>query len=280
MPVLTCPFTAIPAKKVLAEEVRYPKTIKLVSELTIKPTATETWGIEGISLLFSLSYESVAFVNGANSLKALEKSLKFLEKQRTAAKESLAGLEETEGFAGTIYGKATALEKETTAGKQLSEAQQAVKEGKATIEGIEKEIEGIERELKEIGISAARERVKESPLVTTARLYARGNELIWNSQITPLKFFTAGKFGTGASGYATAEWREVINLHTQFDDPLDITERENLTLEIELVSPPEVKEILGGFEGVEIPNLSSFNKFPFELSQVTAVVNYSRQVAG
>lgn len=258
MPVLTCPFTAIPAKKALAAEVRYPETINLISELTIKPVAMETWSIEGISLQLSLSYESVFFVNVASEHEALVKSREFLEK-------SLANLKEAEGWRKQIFEK--------------NPTPETAAELEAAISAVEKErseIEVIEKEITELGVGAARERVKESPLVTTARLYARGNELVWNAQITPLKFFTAGKFASGlATAYATAEWREVVNLHTQFDDPLDITERENLKLKIELVSPPEVEEILGGFEGVEIPDLSFFNKFPFELSPLQAVVNYS-----
>jgi hypothetical protein len=296
MPVLTCPFTAIPAQEVPVEDVVYPAYKLFSTELTIKPVASEEWNVEGISLQFTLRYFTGYHVKVEAPYKSLVKSKEYLEKSLNFQKASKAFLEQAKLFiedektelravekrAEEINTKEKTLEheKEVFASKAAIYANAiAIENNKHEIEGVNheieathREIEGVEKELAELGKAQALEGIKTAPLKIVARLYARGNELIWNTDLSPQQFINyQGFFRYGEpESSAFAEWRENINDHEQFNDPLNFTERENLRLTIELVGPPKLS--LG--EGLSLES-ETFIK----LSQVQAVVNYSRQVA-
>jgi hypothetical protein len=269
MPVLTCPFAAIGAQIMKAKNLAYPENVTLGTELTIHPTATETWSVEGLSIQFNLKYDARYYLNTTESLKALEEAKTFLGKQLTAAK-----VVETE--------RKAIFEKEVTAANNA-----ALWEAKAAVEGVEREIAIVEKEIKELGLAATSEGLKSPPLIITAQMYARGNELIWTQELSSLHFLTVqeSNIKKGASGetvkYAGGTWYESFVNHIQFDDPIDITERENLRLTLKFSGPPVVFNLattkLVGEGGPEI--FSETEEKELHLSQVQAVVNYSRQVA-
>lgn len=301
MPVLTCPFTAIPAQQIANNRVQYPQKVVLSTELAIKPTASETWGIEGISLGFTTNYPAVSFVNVAKAVKALNKSLifanesqKFLKaklKRNEEKKPNLEGAqkaaEEATNTAKSIWVKAgSPLESESLLSYKNAEAaseaaRATTQENIAETESIQHEIEagkqnveGIEREKAELGRQQAREAAHDPPLIIIARVYARGNELVYEQNLPAIRFQSEAEYRTEAETtvFLVSVWNEIFTQHTQFDDPIEITERENLRLTLEFIAPPNPKEIEGGLEGTTLNgNLA--------LSQVEAVVNYSRTVA-
>lgn len=299
MPVLTCPFTAIPAQIVKAANLVYPENEELPTELTIKPTASETWGVEGLSIQFSLRYDARYYVNITASFEALEKALGFQKSKLKLSEEKKANLEaaqkaaeEATNTAKAIWVKAgSPVESESLLNYKNAEAASkaaaaATQENGAEQNAIKSEIETTEKEIKELGVAVASEGLKIPPLIITARLYARGNELIWTSELTPLRFLTINERNVrkGASGetakYESGTWYESLNDHVQFDDPIEITERENLKLTLTLSGPPvafnATTKKLVGEGGPEI--FSETEAKELHLSQVQAVVNYSRTV--
>jgi len=287
MPVLTCPFVSIPAQELPAVKIGYPAKVLLSTELSIKPVAGETWSVEGLSLRFTTNYLARYYVNIKASYKALQNAKLAITKQEAAllkVKEQIlnqiSNLESTEIRRDEIY------KAEPTAAHlaEREEAQAAVRaayrEREAlaeTQEGYVRDKQTVERELNELGKPAAREGIRTAPLIIIARLYARGNELVWNSQLTPVRFlFPTGFTYSEGEGFevisvvAKGEWNEILDDHIQFQDPIDFTERENLRLVLEFAAPKE-----GSFsEEVEGPEALSVS-----LSQVQAIVNYSREMA-
>jgi hypothetical protein len=282
MPVLTCPFTTIPAQTIFAASTRYPAKFLVATELSIKPTATETWGIEGISLVFTTKYEAIYAINVKSAREYIEKSItflkasqKFLEEQVPFRNEQLKFSEQQAENLFKVYEKEVNERNAAAAEAAFAERESIkaeIKSLKHEIEAVKHEITSAEKELSEVGVSAAREGVKNPPLIIQAKVYARGNELVWNSELSPLRFSTplgiVRESGTTEVGLS---WQESVNEHTQFNDPIDFTERENLRLVLEFSTPPELKIIEGGKEGPETGDIT--------LSQVQAIVNYSRQVA-
>lgn len=268
MPVLTCPFTAIPAQTIAQGLISYPEKSLVSTELAIKPTATETWSVEGLSLQFNIKYGAAYWVNVFSAQESLKKALAFLRASKVLLEQEKTELRAVEKKAEEFNTK----EKTLTSEKELFEAKAAIYANVRSVEQVNREIEITEKEIKELGHTAAAEGIKTPPLVIIARMYARGNELVWNQQITTLRFFAGGSFfpEPGSTLYQGV-WYEAVNIHTQFDDPLDFTERENLKLTLEYSAPPLPKEVESGKEGPEIDAI--------QVSQVQAVVNYSRQVA-
>lgn len=271
MPVLTCPFNMISKKEIPKETINYPNQTKISTELTIKPTAGETWGVEGLSLQFTATYIELYYENVTQSLKSLNEQIKVLEEVAKFYSE-VAVIEqhkwEKEGGTGLAPGNGTNVA-----------AQRAA----------ESERKNLEKEIQDLGLTQTREGLGIPPLVISARLYARQNELIWADNLTPLRFraleghfFAKTKNGETVREEA-AFWNESIDTHIQFDDPIDITERENLTLVLVFSGPPtvissETLELLHeggpeiGEEGTPRKNLN--------ISDIQAVVNYGRTVAG
>jgi hypothetical protein len=284
MPVLTCPFTAIPAQIVKAANLAYPENEELPAELTIKPVAGETWGVEGLSIQFNLKYDARYYANITTSFEALEKGLAFLKQSKIYLESEKTEIRAAEKAAEENFVK----EKTPTSSKEYSETKAAIYANVRSVEGVNHEIEVTEKEIKELGLTAANEGLKTPPLTIIARLYARGNELIWTQELTPLRFLTINERNVrkGASGetvkYESGTWYESLVNHVQFDDPITITERENLKLTLTLSGPPvafnATTKKLVGEGGPEI--FSETEAKELHLSQVQAVVNYSRQVAG
>lgn len=280
MPVLTTPFAAIPSSLIAQKLIQYPATHTLSTELTIQPVAGETWATEGLSFSFTIKYLQQYYVNvqGSNealvaSKKSLKESQKYLEAALKHTEEELTALK------GAFEQAKKEYEKEPTFpnGVAVDQAEAAVRGGEASVqnvkheqEGVLHEIEIINKEIAELGRTVALEYLKTPALKITARLYARGNELVWNQQLSGMQFLIPKGF-TRSGEYSTAfgEIIESFNTHIQYDDPIDITERENLKLSFEFVGPPAVT----GHEGPEAlqPTLAGEG----ELSEITAIVNYS-----
>jgi hypothetical protein len=280
MPVLTCPFATLPARTIPVAQVSYPQKILLTTELAIKPTATETWGVEGISLQFTAKYIARFFRDITASHKGLVEARKYLEKRPPLIKEQIEKYE-------FIRAKQLAKGEEIPAEESSIAIQGLVSER----EGVLHEIETIEKEIVELlfSRSALEAGLATPPLIITARLYARGNELVWNNNLSSLRFSTfiqraALEFKGRLTANAGAEWNEAFDDHVQFDDPIEFTERENLKLVLELDGPPPVVvksgvefELLQG-GGLQIGEETGEGA-NVTLSGIQAIVNYSRQVA-
>lgn len=299
MPVLTCPFASIQAIGIEANQVRSPATATLSSELAIKPVAGETWDVEGLTLSFTTTYDATAFTNIVNGYKALTKTKEQIVKQEEALAKAKAALESqrTHLTEELTAAKSIVTEAENiynagptkTLFKEYLEAVKGQRAAEASISAVEREIEGavetqagyvhdletVERELKELGHQQARE-LMGAPLIVIAKMYARSNELVWNSQLQSLRFAIYGGYGSAEPTKRVsyfAEWKETFDLHVQFDDPISFTERENLRLSLTFAAPPVPKEVEGGLEGLTLEN-------ELNISQIQAVVNYSRTTEG
>lgn len=256
MPILTCPFNAIPKQGIEAKNIAYPEKTVLSTELSIKPTATEIWSVEGLSLQFTTNYASNYFVNIEKAKAYLTEVIKFYSEAAATEQHQW----EKSGGTGLAPGNAT-----NTAAQRAAENERA-----------------------QLGIEAAREGIKTPPLIIVARLYARGNELIWTNELTPLRFshqVYQGSEEFDANRLLTTiyEWNETLNDHVQFDDPIDFTERENLKLTLEFTGPPKGDGFVSYGPEVYPGLLEGFpilNRTGVILSEVQTVVNYSRTVAG
>ena len=109
MPVLTCPFATIPALNLNKANLYFPGESR-ASELTIKPTAGETWAVEGLSLNFTITTQFTFSVNTEtpyNALKSQETAIvkqeEALAKKKTAAEGQLThAKEELEAAKGVV----------------------------------------------------------------------------------------------------------------------------------------------------------------------------------
>jgi hypothetical protein len=270
MSVLTCPFATIAAVKLAEQEVQYPNAVELSTELTIKPTAGESWDVEGLSIQFATAYVVDYSINLNNAKKQLEEVLTSIMNQNEAAKRKAVHLEEQIAQLKKVGAKGA--EKEVF---EIAAQERAVEaEIQGTVEdqeGYVRDKKATEKELAELGKQSLLEGAKSPPLEITARLYARRNELIWTSSLVPEhQFFTVKGFEWFPATTRTlkGEWHETLDTHTQFDDPISFGERENLRLVIEFAAPPVVAEVEGGFTGLVIGGEIA--------SSIQAIVNYSR----
>jgi hypothetical protein len=287
MPVLTCPFQTIKKQELENAAIQYPASVTLSTELLIKPVAGETWSVEGLTLQFTTKYEAAYFVNTSVPYAALINSREFLKGSKVFQEALIVKLGKeltfnegavtqaiaanTEG--GETHAKAVVVEQAHAA---VEATHAAIETAHKEVEGINREIEGISREIKELGKTVGFEGSKDAPLIVIARMFARGNELIWENNLSPLRFQSEQEYANASVNKYIAVssiWNETFNFHVQFDDPIDFTERENLKLTLEFISPANPKEIGGGLEGnVVFGNVT--------LSVVTAIVNYSHSMAG
>jgi hypothetical protein len=272
MPVLTCPFALLPASELTAGERGYPgKSFR--TELAIKPTAGEVWSVEGLTLSLTQNYTLEYFVTTKIENTALKKSLTFLKESLKYIEKSLTFLKEQYSVLEAIYGEAGKTAKENAVNVAERYGISSSEEGaKHEIEATRNEIETVEKELKILGKVQANEGVEKNPITILANLYARGNELVWNTQLSPLRIVSMRGETIVEGSFTRAEntITEALDFHVQFDDPIDFTERENLTLELTFIGPP------GGIiveQGALIPESSKL-----KVSQVRTIVNYSRQV--
>jgi hypothetical protein len=259
MPVLTTPFAAIAEQAITAVTVQFPKSLELPTELTITPVAGETWKVEGISLAFSDTYVGSYSLNTKQAFESLEAVKTHLNEQATFAAERIKKLENVFTKVSTKEGLGAIATEEAAANTEAARAE---------LKAINAEQSKVFQELAELGRTQTIEGAQRAPLRITARLYARGNELVWTSILDPEQYFTPTAFTRHGnySNYA-GTWIETYALHEQFDDPIEITERENLKFALEFRAPPAVTEKEGGLEG---PNLGLIG-----LTEVSAIVNYS-----
>jgi hypothetical protein len=280
MPVLTTPFTTLPRYTILngekgenhAKLFQYPgKTFS--TELTIKPSAGETWAVEGLSLSFSTKLEFEYTIGNQPLYTALVKQKEALEKQKTAIEDqkfSLANVktyveakvvafEQAQVFAQNIYDKeltevhAKELYEASAAANGARQEREVVNENLSgaarELAGVERELAKIEGELNELGFTQIGDGSTKSPFIILAKMYARGNELVWNNEIEPVTLRSFRGFEREevnkylSSGYVT--FVESVQEHVQFNDPIDITERENLKLEFQFLVPPEELSLEG-----------------------------------
>lgn len=268
MPVLTCPFAAIPAQEIPQALIAYPASFTIPTELTIKPVAGETWSTEGLSLQFVVKYLQQYYVNVSGSNEALVASKKFLKESQKylVAQQKYVELqiEQLEKHFSKEPNEVTDAEIQAAA---------ASREGiKHELEGVLHELETLNKEISELGRVVALENIKTPQLKIIARLYARGNELVWNEELEGVRFFVPKGFtrsGTGEYSTAFGEIVETFNTHTQYNDPIDFTERENFKLTFEFAAPP----LPTGHEGPEVGKNELAARV--SLSEVQAVVNYS-----
>lgn len=271
MPVLTCPFTTIPATVLTILKTTYPEKTLISTELSIVPVAGETWSVEGLSLLFIAKYYGIYYTNTKKENETLESSL-------TSLKKSLAFIELQQGWLKDVEENRHAIYTKTPNEENLAawrEAIAALEKGKSEVEVAKKEINETEKQKELLGRTSALEGLRTAPLKINARLYARGNELVWNSSLAPTQVLTpmsVVRSGTGAYTIAEGYWTESLNMHTQYDDPIEITERENLKLTFEFQGPHPFSESAGVVEGAGFVN---FEGKEIELGAVSAVVNYS-----
>ena len=270
MPILTVPFTSIPAQElgkpieglegVRGYSLYYPGETAS-TELTIKPTANEQWNIEGLTLQFNINYAFTAFIATRRALEALNQVKINLESQRTTLE--------------AIRTKQKRVVEGGTVAEEIENYQSF-----AAIQSIDAALEGVAREAVELGLKEAREAAKAPPVTFVARLYARGGELIWAQTIdsfTTLRlsgFTVSTEPALGGTTSVKAEVFQAVNLHEQFDDPIHITERENLRLTITAIGPAAVH-----FEPplpYSIEGLALFG--PLEVGPIQAVANYSRSI--
>ena len=257
MPVLTCPFAPIPAFAISdiipSKSLVYPG-IGRTTQLTIKPTATETWNVEGVSISFLLKMGMYYVVNETAAYEALEKQL-----------ASLVALTAVLTSINTTALEIFEVSKSKEDFKALQEATAAVKSNEAAEHAIAKEIA-------ELGVKGAREGFNQpSPINIQLRLYARGNELIWDSGVSPIRIVQELKVTREeVLTIAKAQVVEVVNTHEQFDDPVEITERENLTLEVLVIGPPQVQPL--GYESGPLTGSGT-------IEPIQSTVNYSRSVS-
>jgi hypothetical protein len=290
VPVLTCPFQTIKAQNFEVKAAAYPAAILLPTELAIKPVAGETWHVEGLSLNFTLTSGVLYWATIKETYKALhekyerlQKSAEFLEEGKvnlasaTAESEAARKTSEKVYLAEPTERNFEALQAATVAVYVARQAQQALLH---EIEVAIGEEFVLGNEIVQLGRQGIREAIRTPILKTIARMYARQNELVWNSGLDSEAFFTPGEFEYVPvappleSIVQNGTWHETFNLHVQFDDPIDFTERENLKLVLELIGPPKLKVVgTGGFEGPELGKI-------IELSAVQAVVNYSHSMEG
>jgi hypothetical protein len=213
---------------------------------------------------------------------AAGKEITNLKEQRTILQEQQANL------GNVVAGRKEHYEKEPTGVTvaELEEARASLQANKREIEAVSKEIEGLEKdrktyeyELNEYGKQVLREMIKAPPLTIIAFLYARGNELVWQQELSPIRFFVAGAFSEEATKTRKfgGTWEETLNVHVEFADPLGFTERENLRLVFQFRYPPKVTELEGGKEGLEAAFPEREGK---AISAIQAGINYSRSVEG
>ena len=295
MPVLTCPFATIPALNLNKANLYFPGESR-ASELTIKPTAGETWAVEGLSLSFTITTQFTFSVNtetAYNALKSQETAIvkqeEALAKKKTAAEGQLTHAKEELEAAKGVVTEAENIYKEDgftkTLYKEYLEAVKGQRAAEASISAITAEIEGlvedqqgyvrdlfqIQKELAELGKTAVREGIRLPILATQARLYVRGNELVWNATLGALvSLKVEAVHALGKYTYAEATVTESFSLHEQYDDPIGITERENLRLVFQFTGPAAIIEN----EGQEILG-NGMNTTPIQ-----AIVNYSRHTEG
>ena len=272
MPVLTCPFQKINQTQILAQEIQFPKKTILRTELTIKPVASETWHVEGLTFQFTTEYTAAYFVRVKKEEEVLVKSREILKGSLVNLKAAEKAAFEASEFAKQLWVNAGSKvpSEELVNWKNAETSYFAALQA---VQGTENEIEQIEGSIKNLGKTTALEGVRSPPLIVVARVYARGNELVWEDQPTPLRFSSGVLSPSPAGGTREAvnNWNETFNSHVQFDDPIDFTERENLTFTLEFTSP---RAFIESEEGLEVIG-------PFlNVSEVQAVVNYSSSMAG
>jgi hypothetical protein len=297
MPVLTAPFipiakTELPGKISAGEQKIYPELYppgySISTELALTPRTTETWSVEGLSLSFSFAYDLSYFVYHkevyellAARRKLLEERLPFLATQLIAKEAQLTAAENAHRIAGEIQEKEGSLQHAKEAYEALA-AVEAIKGEIASLKAEEKnaeaEIRAVAREIEELSRKEAQEGVRQPAISLILRLYVRGNELLFNRVLSSQRSFTVYREGYGEGNASQgASVGETVESHEQFDDPLDITERENLRLTLQIVGPPAPSGINHG-TGPEIV-AEEPGKGPM-LSAVYANISYSRSVNG
>jgi hypothetical protein len=286
MPVLTCPFVPVPAANVPRTGLFFPGT-SVSTQLAIKPTAGESWDVEGLSIAFTVRYQAQYLIKIEAAYKSLKSTEAVIVKQEEALAITKAALESRRAAVESERNNLI-LAQEVVEGKGETlptyEKRAAVRASEAAIAGVNQELsalneakEGyvrdlfqIQRELAELGTERAQEGSKAPVLIVLARLYARSNELVWTSQLEPIRILSNQRvYSSEKYTVSEAEVTESFNLHEQFDDPIDFTERENLTLTLQLIGPAEITEL----EGANIPG-------PIVFPAIQPIVNYSRHTEG
>ena len=264
MPVLTCPFKAIAAKQIKQAKITYPEKTVLETELTITPVAGETWKAEGLSLSFGINYLQQYYIN-------TQQAFESLEAIKTHLKEQLELLTAQIKFLEAVFVKTSA--KEGVGSIPTEEAGAALEAARGAVKAINSEQSKVFQELAELGYTAAIEAIKAPALTIIARLYARGNELVWNDELSPTRIMLPKGFNRKETfSIAFSELKESLNMHTQYDDPIEFGERENLKLTLEFIGPPLPFGSIGE-EGPEVGKNELAGEL--ELSEVSATINYS-----
>jgi hypothetical protein len=264
MPILTAPFNVIPASNIPAAQhfLPYPG-LSETTELNLVPRTNEEWSIEGLSLTFALSYEQVSQINVASQWVALKEQVIALQAANVQLAEAEFWAIEAQIVANTIFTGAPTNENK----QKLYEAIVARESAKAAVKAGKAAVQAAGKELAELGVKAAQELTQHPPFAILARVYARGGELLYNEQITPVRVVAPLKVvRVEQVSYQRATVVEYVENHVQFQDPIVIGEREGLRLSLQFIGPPEIEAEGEG---------QYFNKI--EVSPVSSIVNYTRR---
>jgi hypothetical protein len=211
MPNLTAPFVSQSGETIVAPALptalEYPGH-QVSTELALTPRTNEVWKIEGVTMKASASYRLASYVNVKNAYESALSQRNYLVK--------------VEEFRQKLY--------ETT---PTNEAAAALEESHAALSAAKTERESL-------GMREAREGLT-SPMIWLVRLYLRGGELVYASELVPLRL-SSGIETYRQEGTTTSigNFSEYLEAHYQFDDPITIGERESLRMTLQLVGPGPV----------------------------------------
>lgn len=278
MPVLTCPFTTIPAffTAKAAGETVYPG-VGTTTQLAITPVAGEVWNVEGLSIIYRIKYLLGYNLVNKSAYEAILKVKAAIVKQETALAVKKTRLEEQLPKIQTATEKAggESIEGLTLESQKLA-VEAEIRGAVEDQEGYVRDKETAEKELAELGVQGTREGVRAPAVTLGLRVYVRGNELIYNTDLSPNRsIVSTGILRAAETTQAKAEIVEAGQDHVQFDDPVALGEHENLTLDFVIVGPPPLSAGEGPTLITEAEKAGAI-----EVSAIQASVNYSRKTEG